>query len=174
MSPPFASTDRFFGTQCERGDLNPHALRHRILSPARLPVPPLSQDRSECNPSTAVFRVPSRRPASRPGFPSSRWFRLAVSLRWVGSFCVCTPVRSRWSPARSGRWLIVVGPEHNRHHEAERVDGSPRRTASPVTISKIEVLLPVVLEHRMRPAAQMIADRPGLQRLIHGWFLPSR
>ena len=22
---------------CERGDLNPHALRHRILSPARLP-----------------------------------------------------------------------------------------------------------------------------------------
>jgi hypothetical protein len=24
-------------SSCERGDLNPHALRHRILSPARLP-----------------------------------------------------------------------------------------------------------------------------------------
>ena len=27
---------------CERGDSNPHGLPHRILSPARLPVPPLS------------------------------------------------------------------------------------------------------------------------------------
>src|SRR3954470_8138935 len=29
--------------RCERGDLNPHALRHRNLNPACLPVPPLSQ-----------------------------------------------------------------------------------------------------------------------------------
>ena len=30
--------------ECERGDLNPHGcLVHRILSPARLPVPPLSR-----------------------------------------------------------------------------------------------------------------------------------
>ncbi len=28
---------------CERGDSNPHGLPHRILSPARLPVPPLSR-----------------------------------------------------------------------------------------------------------------------------------
>ncbi len=28
---------------CERGDSNPSGLPHRILSPARLPVPPLSQ-----------------------------------------------------------------------------------------------------------------------------------
>ena len=27
---------------CERGDLNPHPFRDRILNPARLPVPPLS------------------------------------------------------------------------------------------------------------------------------------
>jgi transposase-like protein len=30
-------TDAFASRRCERGDLNPHALRHRILSPARLP-----------------------------------------------------------------------------------------------------------------------------------------
>ena len=30
--------------KCERGDLNPHGcLAHRILNPARLPIPPLSQ-----------------------------------------------------------------------------------------------------------------------------------
>src|SRR3989449_2273934 len=29
---------------CERGELNPHGLPHWILSPARLPVPPLSPD----------------------------------------------------------------------------------------------------------------------------------
>jgi hypothetical protein len=28
--------------KCERGDSNPHAFRHWILSPARLPIPPLS------------------------------------------------------------------------------------------------------------------------------------
>ena len=32
--------------KCERGDLNPHGcLAHRILNPARLPVPPLSRER---------------------------------------------------------------------------------------------------------------------------------
>src|SRR5262245_9255010 len=29
--------------ECERGDSNPHALRHKILSLARLPIPPLSR-----------------------------------------------------------------------------------------------------------------------------------
>ncbi len=28
---------------CERGDSNPHAFRHQILSLARLPIPPLSR-----------------------------------------------------------------------------------------------------------------------------------
>jgi integrase len=33
--------------ECERGDLNPHGcLAHRILNPARLPIPPLSQEDS--------------------------------------------------------------------------------------------------------------------------------
>src|SRR5262245_47605009 len=31
------------GGWCERGELNPHGLPHWILSPARLPVPPLSR-----------------------------------------------------------------------------------------------------------------------------------
>jgi hypothetical protein len=29
--------------KCERGDSNPHAFRHQILSLARLPIPPLSR-----------------------------------------------------------------------------------------------------------------------------------
>jgi hypothetical protein len=29
---------------CERGDSNPHPLRDQILSLARLPIPPLSQN----------------------------------------------------------------------------------------------------------------------------------
>ncbi len=32
-----AKKTNFCSIWCERGDLNPHALRHRILSPARLP-----------------------------------------------------------------------------------------------------------------------------------------
>jgi hypothetical protein len=31
-------------TKCESRELNPDALRHWILSPARLPIPPLSRD----------------------------------------------------------------------------------------------------------------------------------
>jgi hypothetical protein len=34
----------FFSTRCERQDLNLHAFRLWILSPARLPIPPLSHD----------------------------------------------------------------------------------------------------------------------------------
>ena len=32
---------------CERGDSNPHALRHWYLKPGRLPIPPLSQYRHQ-------------------------------------------------------------------------------------------------------------------------------
>ena len=31
---------------CERGDSNPHAFRHQILSLARLPIPPLSRPKT--------------------------------------------------------------------------------------------------------------------------------
>ena len=34
---------RYRISECERGDLNPHGFPHWILSPARLPIPPLSQ-----------------------------------------------------------------------------------------------------------------------------------
>jgi hypothetical protein len=30
--------------RCERGDSNPHVRRHRLLRPARLPIPPLSPE----------------------------------------------------------------------------------------------------------------------------------
>ena len=42
LSTSFPSAAPRFA-QCERGESNPHTLRYRILSPARLPVPPLSQ-----------------------------------------------------------------------------------------------------------------------------------
>ena len=34
------------GFQCERRESNPHSLGHKILSLARLPIPPLSQNTS--------------------------------------------------------------------------------------------------------------------------------
>src|SRR2546423_9389754 len=33
------------GSRCQRGDSNPHGLLHWILSPARLPIPPLRRSR---------------------------------------------------------------------------------------------------------------------------------
>ena len=39
--------------QCEGGELNPHAVRHKILNLARLPVPPPS-------PNTAIYEQPGR------------------------------------------------------------------------------------------------------------------
>ena len=49
--PPRRPLPRTAGVQaqvgwCERGELNPHGLPLWILSPARLPIPPLSHDRS--------------------------------------------------------------------------------------------------------------------------------
>ena len=45
------SVFRLFGRNwCERGELNPHPLRDWILSPARLPVPPLSHTEGRSNP----------------------------------------------------------------------------------------------------------------------------
>src|SRR6185503_4124509 len=44
---PWSRTSTFIGVSrsiwCERGELNPHELPHGILSPARLPIPPLSR-----------------------------------------------------------------------------------------------------------------------------------
>ena len=52
-------------TRCERGDLNPHGFPHWILSPARLPVPPLSLSRCPARgdlqglpEKSSEFRVP--------------------------------------------------------------------------------------------------------------------
>src|SRR2546426_64872 len=42
----------WLATRCDRRDSNPHGLPHRILSPARLPVPPRSRD---CPASTYVL-----------------------------------------------------------------------------------------------------------------------
>jgi hypothetical protein len=48
---------------CERGDLNPHGcLAHRILNPARLPIPPLSREGRHSGKAAAaqVFRMSAR------------------------------------------------------------------------------------------------------------------
>src|SRR5881398_2480908 len=55
MRQPSARTVGAFmdgGERCDRRDSNPHGLPHRILSPARLPVPPRSRD---CPASTYVL-----------------------------------------------------------------------------------------------------------------------
>jgi hypothetical protein len=54
------SVERFRGLpkidwECERGDSNPHAFRHQILSLARLPIPPLSLANRLCLGSHSTF-----------------------------------------------------------------------------------------------------------------------
>src|SRR6185312_9294547 len=41
--------------ECRRGGSNPYTFRYRILSPARLPIPPLLQD-SYCRPNRSRWR----------------------------------------------------------------------------------------------------------------------
>jgi hypothetical protein len=50
-------------TVCERGDSNPHVRRHRLLRPARLPIPPLSPGAIVPAPGS----VHRGRPGLRPG-----------------------------------------------------------------------------------------------------------
>jgi hypothetical protein len=50
--------------QCERRDSNPHGLLHRILSPARLPIPP----RSRCF-TTTIYSPPLPWQIPLPGHP---------------------------------------------------------------------------------------------------------
>ena len=50
---------------CERGELNPHPLRDWILSPARLPVPPLSQKSDSGAPTRAFPNSPHRKPCGK-------------------------------------------------------------------------------------------------------------
>src|SRR6267378_7621094 len=52
---------------CERGELNPHELPHGILSPARLPIPPLSRWQPDSSSEVIVVQEhcpfrPGRRP----------------------------------------------------------------------------------------------------------------
>ena len=55
---------------CERGELNPHELPHGILSPARLPVPPLSRKADcafrELDDNTEVIGQQADWPSGRP------------------------------------------------------------------------------------------------------------
>src|ERR1051325_12065426 len=49
--------------RCERRELNPHPLRDRILSPARLPVPPRSRS---CAPDAPTLQSPAPGREGRP------------------------------------------------------------------------------------------------------------
>src|SRR6185436_7374811 len=58
---------------CERGDSNPHGLLHWILSPARLPIPPLPRRFQNTNP--CAFRKRENSVARLPIKKSPRDFR---------------------------------------------------------------------------------------------------
>src|SRR3989304_7985074 len=70
---------------CERGELNPHGVPHWILSPARLPVPPLSPiTRRETSsfPSDGRFAscLPSARSPQKQAKPDFLGFTLYLNL----------------------------------------------------------------------------------------------
>src|SRR3546814_345831 len=69
-----AAPNRLVGW-CERGDSNPHALRHRHLKPGRLPVPPLSRY-PRANGAARILRVGSGSGA-----------KSLYGLRWVAVPC---------------------------------------------------------------------------------------
>src|SRR4029453_7551519 len=98
--------------QCERGDLNPHGcLAHRILNPARLPVPPLSRalgHSSKVLPAQgfAVVRTAgARRPMARYALEVCP----AASRRGTGYFLPLDPIEGtagvvpRWRARYSSR-----------------------------------------------------------------------
>src|SRR5690606_18703164 len=59
---------------CERGDSNPHALRHWNLNPGRLPIPPLSR---------RCILAPARH-AGRPGGPAANACPETTTPGWAG------------------------------------------------------------------------------------------
>src|SRR5690606_6119830 len=67
---------------CERGDSNPHALRHWNLNPGRLPIPPLSRCRPPARPVAAILRASAKgtpRPPHR-GQEKSTWREPGASV----------------------------------------------------------------------------------------------
>ena len=88
---------------CERGDSNPHALRHWNLNPGRLPIPPLSRFlRSHC------CRTGCKPEASR----AAGWAgnRLSSALGFVGMSSLL-PAASVRAPYRAaGPWANVPRP----------------------------------------------------------------
>src|SRR3954452_14041579 len=69
------------GDRCERRDSNPHALRHRNLNPACLPVPPLSRTYGRTGLRRFFDATPSSSPHFLPTFASrSPWRASAILL----------------------------------------------------------------------------------------------
>lgn len=113
-----------FRMKCGRGDLNPHALRHQILSLARLPISPPERGRERNTPprraptaltrgdggECSVFSVQwvefaGVRPLSTdlPTFPPSHRFPLryppfAISLRFTWTMMAACTSTARPSP----------------------------------------------------------------------------
>src|SRR6185437_359847 len=95
--------------ECERRDSNPHGLPHRILSPARLPVPP----RSRCY-RTQLSKSVDTAAGSVRVIPADREHAaafLAPQLHWL----------SRQALAMGTAWADHVGRSPTQGH----VDGVP-------------------------------------------------
>jgi hypothetical protein len=83
--------------ECQRGDSNPHGLLHWILSPARLPIPPLRRSRfKDSNPFQPHQRLrgTTKKAPVQPdgGFPPS-----------IPSFCSTSQPAGSRSSARASR-----------------------------------------------------------------------
>ena len=100
---------------CERGDSNPHGLPHRILSPARLPVPPLSRGH---HPSAGQAPDPHRQ-APAPVSPPLRntpclpvglglWLPREAMAGWTRKVVVRPPRLERGTCGFEGRRSIQL------------------------------------------------------------------
>ncbi len=100
---------------CERGDSNPHGLPHRILSPARLPVPPLSRGH---HPSAGQAPDPPRQ-APAPVSPPLRntpclpvglglWLPREAMAGWTRKVVVRPPRLERGTCGFEGRRSIQL------------------------------------------------------------------
>src|SRR5438128_8869611 len=147
---------------CDRRDSNPHGLPHRILSPARLPVPP----RSRCcgTQLSESLRAPSGSvrivPADREHAPTIH----ALQLLWLSRQCLAMATAGADRVARAPtHWHVDRVPGAGHHGPVLRPEGDDLEGGSLDADG-----LPVNLEHHFfGRESEHFVPRPSTDVAIH-------